>query len=62
MNCIEKMYKEIEEILLKKGRISHNQLKSVGYGEFLPSKNTPYNGGKNEGRVDIILLCNINGE
>ena len=52
----------IETILLKSGRISRGQIKSVGYGEFLPSKNTPYNGVKNSGRVDIILLCSISGE
>lgn len=52
----------IEAILLEKGRISQRQIKSIGYGEFLPSKNTPYNGVKNEGRVDIILLCSISGE
>lgn len=53
---------KIETILLKNGRISRGQIKSVGYGEFLPSKNTPYNGVKNSGRVDIILLCSISGE
>lgn len=52
----------IEAILLKNGRISQNQIKSIGYGEFLPSKNTPYNGVKNIGRVDIIILCSISGE
>ncbi len=38
------------------------QIISVGYGEFLPSKNTPNNGGKFLNRVDIIILCNISGE
>ena len=53
---------KIESILLKSGKISRRQIKSIGYGEFLPSKNTPYNGVKNKGRVDIIILCSINGE
>ena len=53
---------EIEAILLRHGEVSRERIKSIGYGEFLPSKNTPYNGVKNTGRVDIIILCNISGE
>lgn len=53
---------KIEAILLDNGKISQTRIKSVGYGEFLPSKNTPNNGVKNKGRVDIIILCNISGE
>lgn len=39
-----------------------NRVHSVGYGEFLPENNTSNNGGKLLNRVDIIILCNINGE
>lgn len=35
---------------------------SVGYGEFMPTKNTPYNGGNFRNRVDIMILCSISGE
>lgn len=52
----------LELILLNKGRIPLNRIKSIGYGEFLPIKNTPYNGGKYVNRVDIMILCNISGE
>lgn len=57
----------IEALLLMSGDdIQPQQIKSVGYGEFLPSifltKNTSYNGGKYLNRVDIIVLCNMNGE
>ena len=41
---------------------NRSKIKSVGYGEFLPTKNTPNNGGKYLNRVDIIILCNISGE
>ena len=51
-----------KEILNKTGRVLQNRIKSVGYGEFLPPKNTPNNGGKPLNRIDIIILCNINGE
>ena len=51
----------IEEYFLKKA-IQRDRINSVGYGEFLPSKNTPYNGGNYENRIDIIILCNISGE
>lgn len=37
-------------------------LLSIGYGEFLPQKNTSNNGGKFVNRVDIMVLCSINGE
>lgn len=40
----------------------NNRILSVGYGEFLPLKNTPNNGGKLLNRVDIIVLCNVSGE
>lgn len=43
-------------------KINSEKIHSVGYGEFLPQKNTPNNGGKYLNRVDIIVLCNINGE
>ncbi len=53
----------LENIALKssKEKLS-KRVKSVGYGEFLPSKNTSYNGGNYPNRVDIIILCNISGE
>ena len=55
--------KQIESNLtLPKGKIEKERVDSVGYGEFMPSKNTPNNGGKNTGRVDIIVLYNIIGE
>ena len=38
------------------------RIDSVGYGEFLPAKNTSNDGGKYQNRVDIIVLCNIIGE
>ena len=40
----------------------HDKIISVGYGEFLPPKNTSYNGGNYHNRVDIIILCNTIGE
>ena len=53
----------IEAIITKPaGIIDQNKINSIGYGEFLPEKNTPNNGGKNTNRVDIIILCNISGE
>ena len=54
---------KIESIItVPLGTINQNRINSVGYGEFLPAKNTPNNGGKNFNRVDIIILCNITGE
>lgn len=54
---------KIEAIItMPVGSIRQNRINSVGYGEFLPAKNTPNNGGKNSNRVDIIILCNISGE
>ena len=53
---------KIEVFLRKRVHFSNLEIKSVGYGEFMPSKNTPNNGVKNKGRVDIIILCSINGE
>jgi len=44
------------------GSINQNRINSIGYGEFLPAKNTPNNGGKKLNRIDIIILCNIIGE
>lgn len=44
------------------GKIDRNRIDTVGYGEFLPAKNTPNNGGKDLNRVDIIILCNVSGE
>ena len=54
---------KIEDKFFKSGEgLDRNRILSVGYGEFLPPKNTPYNGGKYINRVDIIILCNISGE
>ena len=54
---------EIEAIItLPSGIIERQRINSIGYGEFLPSKNTPNNGGKDLNRIDIIILCNISGE
>jgi len=54
---------QIESIIIQpRGKIKKERLDSIGYGEFLPAKNTPNNGGKTLNRVDIIILCNINGE
>lgn len=43
-------------------RLDYNRISSVGYGEFLPAKNTSNNGVNYPNRVDIMILCNINGE
>ena len=51
----------IENLLLDLG-IETRRIKSVGFGEFYPEKNTPNNGSKKQNEVDIIVLCNINGE
>lgn len=51
----------IETVLLEQVPIS--RLYTVGFGEFMPDENnTPNNGSKNKGRVDIIILCSIYGE
>lgn len=50
------------ELINTERRIETHRLHSVGYGEFLPPKNTPYNGGNYLNRVDIIILCNIIGD
>jgi len=42
--------------------LNHSRIHSVGYGEFMPSKNTPNKGSHCPNHVDIIILCNINGE
>ena len=53
----------IRETVIKSDNIQDkDRIFSVGYGEFLPLKNTPFNGGKFLNRVDIIVLCNISGE
>lgn len=53
----------IEDIITKPlGTVEQNRINSVGYGEFMPPKNTSYNGGKIFDRIDIIILCNIGGE
>ncbi|MBE7703258.1 MAG: hypothetical protein E7Z89_04315 [Cyanobacteria bacterium SIG28] len=50
------------QILNLGGKDISQRIKSVGYGEFLPTNNTPNNGSKKFDRVDIIVLCNISGE
>ena len=53
----------IEDIITKpRGSIAQERINSIGYGEFLPAKNTSNNGGKTLNRIDIMILCNINGE
>ena len=53
----------IEDIITKPlGTVEQKRINSIGYGEFLPAKNTSNNGGKLSNRVDIIILCNISGE
>ena len=52
----------IEKFLNFGKSLSDRKVLAVGYGEFLPVNNTSNNGGKNFNRVDIIILCNINGE
>ena len=53
----------IEAIITKpNGSIEQTRINSIGYGEFLPAKNTSNNGGEISNRVDIIILCNISGE
>lgn len=52
-----------EQFMTENGSgIETERIDSVGYGEFLPEKNTPYNGGKSSNRIDIIILCNVSGE
>lgn len=51
----------IEKFVIESG-IDTERVKSVGYGEFFPEKNTPNNGSKKQNRVDIIILYNISGE
>ena len=50
------------ELLKDCNNIDISRIKTVGYGEFLPAKNTPYNGGNISNRIDIIILCNVTGE
>lgn len=53
----------IEDIITKpRGSVAQERINSIGYGEFLPAKNTSNNGGKISNRIDIIILCNISGE
>jgi len=57
------MANDIEAIMtIPQGLLKQNRISSVGYGEFLPRKNTSNNGGKKSNRLDIIIQCNINGE
>ena len=51
-----------DEVLKVLGRENFIRIESVGFGEFMPTKNTPYNGGNYSNRVDIIVLCNVSGE
>lgn len=54
---------QIESVVLKpRGMIARDKIHSVGFGEFSPPKNTPNNGGKLPNRVDIMILCDVNGE
>ena len=49
-------------VLTPRGKLSRDRINSVGYGEFLPAKNTPNNGSNYTNWVDIIILCNVSGE
>lgn len=49
-------------MLIPKGKLARNKIHSVGFGEFLPPKNTSNNGGNYVNRVDIMILCDVNGE
>lgn len=54
---------KIEAVVLKPCRkLSRKKIHSVGYGEFLPPKNTPNNGVNYPNRVDIMILCDVDGE
>lgn len=54
---------ELETIILTYGEpLNNKRIKSVGYGEFFPQRNTSNNGGKDSSRIDIIVLCNVIGE
>ena len=55
---------KISDIFTKgEQRLPIERVKSVGYGEFMPSlNNTSNNGGKDAQRIDIIILCSIDGE
>ena len=55
---------KISDIFTKgEQRLPIERVKSVGYGEFMPSvNNTSNNGGKDTQRIDIIILCSIDGE
>ena len=57
------MANKIESLItVPHGIVEQNRINSIGYGDFLPAKNPPNNGGKSLNRVDIIILCNIIGE
>lgn len=49
-------------IIIPNGKLAREKINSVGFGEFLPPKNTSNNGGNILNRVDIMILCNISGE
>ena len=53
---------KLEQAVCDSDTALKERIYSVGYGEFLPAKNTPNNGGNFLNRVDIIILCNISGE
>lgn len=54
----------VSDIFTKgKLQIPIERLHAVGYGEFMPGvNNTSNNGGNYTERIDIIILCSINGE
>lgn len=53
----------IEDIIIKKcSKKDCDRIYSVGYGEFLPAKNTSNNGVNYPNRVDIMIICNVSGE
>ena len=54
---------ELENLLTERNPLLNKErVKSVGFGEFLPIKNTSNNGGNYSNRIDIMILCDISGE
>ena len=54
---------ELEKLLTERNPLLNKErVRSVGFGEFLPIKNTSNNGGNYSNRIDIMILCDISGE
>lgn len=53
----------IEDVFIKEApKLPVDRIHTVGYGEFMPDRNTSNNGGKNTERIDIIIVCSLSGE